>query len=354
MTYLRNAWSVAALSTEIDAVNLFRRRILDTPVMLYRKGDGEAVAMQDRCPHRFAPLSHGNKRAGDDVICAYHGLRFDSGGRCVLSPHGDGRIPGAAKVRSFPLVERHGFLWIWMGEAVADPALVPDYGPLDEGHPNAIGYTYMHLRANYQLILDNVMDLSHIDHLHGEIITTRGKLSPVTPAIRETDGTITLRWEWAQTPAMLIFANFLPAPAQEARHFFEITYTPPGNIQLSVGANQDGGPLDLAGTIGQYDLHTVTPESDGSTHYFFATRRNHDVENPDYNTLKIRAMHDAFLTEDGPVIEAVQATMGTDDFFGLNPVLTPNDVGAVKMRRLLARLIGEQSAPGEPRAVRSA
>ncbi len=341
--YLLNTWYAGALSSEVQGDGFFPRRLLDTSVVFYRKTDGTPVALHNRCPHRFAPL-HLGKRVGDDVACLYHGLRFDCAGACTHNPHGTRHIPKTARVRAFPLLERYGFIWIWMGDAPADPALLPDFSPLDDGHPNALAHTYMHMKTNYQLITDNVMDLSHIDYVHGELITTRGQLSPQIPHPEETARSVTTRWEWSQTPALLIFANFLPDPKAAARHFFTITWTPPGNIQLSVGATQNEGPLDLEHTIGQYDLHTTSPETANTTHYFFATRRNHCVEDADYNRLKIAGMHDAFANEDGPLIEAVHAEMGTNDFFGLKPVLLSNDAAPVKVRRLLQKLIADERA----------
>lgn len=340
--FLKNAWYVAALATEVDGKGLFTRKILNTSVLMYRLGDGTAVALQDRCPHRFAPLSLGNKRVGDEVVCAYHGLQFNAEGMCTHNPHGNNHIPKAARVRSFPLLERYGFLWIWMGDEEADASLLPDFGMLDEGHPNGVGYTYMKMDANFELIIDNVMDLSHIDHLHGEIITTRGQLSPIVPQIKEGPRSLEARWEWKQQPAMMIFAQFLPKPEDEARHFFNITWTPPANIQLSVGATQKDGALTLENTISQYDLHTTTPETEYSTHYYFATRRNHIEEDGEYNKMKIEGMHGAFWNEDGPVINAVQAEMGDADFFDLNPVLMSNDAAPVRVRRLFQRLVEEE------------
>jgi vanillate O-demethylase monooxygenase subunit len=338
---LRNIWYVAAQSTEVEAQALFHRKILDTSVLIYRKQGGTPVAMHDRCPHRFIPLSMGT-REGDDVVCQYHSLRFDCSGACTHNPHGNGLIPAAAKVRTFPLLEKYGFLWIWMGDEPADPAKLPDYGPLDEGPASGVGYTYMPMKANYELIIDNVMDLSHIDHVHGEIITTRGQLSPLVPPVKERNNTMNARWEWKQTPGMLIFADFLPDPKAEARMFFDITWSAPANIQLSVGAIQGEGRLDLNDTVGQYDLHTCTPASIDETHYWFATRRNHIVDDAEFNKMKIQAMHNAFVTEDGPIIEAVQREMATNDFFALNPVLMSNDVAPVRVRKLLAKLIAQE------------
>lgn len=337
--HLKRAWYVAALSTEIDSEALFSRKILGQSVMIYRQADGTPIALHDRCPHRFAPL-HMGKRTGDEVSCPYHGLRFDSKGQCTHNPHGAGHIPKAAQVRSFPLIERYGFVWIWMDEAVPDSTLLPDYSPLDEGSPNAVAYTYMHMKANYELIIDNVMDLSHIDHLHSEIISTRGKLSPIVPQIRESDSTIAARWEWEQQPAMLIFADFLPDPKEKARQYFDITWSAPAHIQLSVAATQD--QTGFENEIGQYDLHTCTPEDEFNTHYYFATRRNHVEDDAEFNAMKIKAMHDAFETEDGPIINATQKEMATSDFFSLNPVLMSNDIAAVKVRKLLQKMIAKE------------
>lgn len=334
--YLMNAWYVAATADEIGIDATLSRKILGTSVVLYRDANGSPIALHDRCPHRFAPLSMG-AREGDTLVCPYHGLKFNSAGTCVHNPHGKGVITRALAVRSFPVVEKYGFVWIWMAQEEADHALLPDYSPLDEGHENGVAHTYMKLPVNYRLILDNVMDLSHVDHVHGEIISTRGQLSPLFPDVQETESTVSAAWEWQQTPPMLILNQFLPRPEEEARHWIQVNWSAPGNIQLSLYCAQDDTPVKEG--PGQYDLHSVTPEDEFSTHYFFATRRNHIEEDAEYNAMKIRAMHDAFENEDGPIIAACQREMGERDFFAMNPVLMSNDLAAVKMRRRLQRLI---------------
>jgi vanillate O-demethylase monooxygenase subunit len=233
-----------------------------------------------------------------------------------------------------------------MGDQQADETQLPDYSTLDKGHPNGVGHIYMPFPCYYELITDNVMDLSHIDHLHSEIISTRGKLSPLIPKPIEKDGQVSIRWEWEQTPAMLIFNEFLPKPKEEARHFFNITWTKPTNIELIVGATQDQNAdleYDNENIIGQYDLHTCTPEDENNTHYFFATRRNHIEEDAEYNKLKTEGMHGAFANEDGPIIKAVHEEMGTTDFFSLNPVLISSDTGPIRVRRRLQELIKEEN-----------
>ena len=340
--FLMNCWYVAAMSTDVKGEDLFHRTLLNKPVLIYRKMNGTPIAMLDRCPHRFAPL-HLGKRVGDDISCLYHALQFDCEGQCTHNPHGNGLIPKAAKVPTFPLMEKYGFIWIWMGDEAADPSKLPDYSMLTNGHSNSVGHTYMHVKANYQLLTDNVMDLSHIDHVHGEIISTRGQLSPLIPKIQENDRMVRAGWEWKQTPALLILNQFLPEPQAEARQFFDITWMPPSHIQLSVGATQTPDvPLNLENCVGQYDLHTTTPETEDSTHYFFATRRNHIEEDSEYNQMKIKAMHEAFETEDIPILEMVHTQMGTTDFLGLNPVLMSNDIAPVKVRKALMKLITQE------------
>ncbi|MCH4245833.1 aromatic ring-hydroxylating dioxygenase subunit alpha [Acinetobacter gerneri] len=340
-TFLKNTWYVAALSTDVDAYNLFTRKIMNINIVIYRNQDGAPVALRDRCPHRFAPLSLG-QRDGDELVCPYHALKFDCTGKCTHNPHGKGHIPTAAKVQTFPMVERYGFLWIWMGDAEqADAGLLPDYNELISGHKNSVGHTYMHVKCNFELLTDNVMDLSHIDHVHGEIISTRGKLSPIVPKVTESQNSISARWEWEQQPAMMIFAPLLPTPTDPAQQYFNITWTAPSHIQLTVAAVQNGefGVDDL----NQYDLHTTTPETDTTTHYFFATRRNHIEEDASFNVMKIQNMHRAFEDEDVPLLEAVQNEMVITDFFSLNPVLMSNDIAPVRVRKKLLQLIEQES-----------
>jgi len=345
MPYLKNTWYIAALSTEVDGTALFERKILGESILIYRKQDGQAVALRNRCPHRFAPLILGS-RQGDDIVCLYHALRFDCSGNCTHNPHGNGHIPQAAKVKSYPLIERYGFLWIWMGDQSADASRLPDYRALDDGPPSGVGHAYMYMKANYQLIIDNVMDLSHLDHVHAQTFLTRGNLSPLVPQVQETASSVAARWEWTQAPPIRALADFLPDPTGAAHHFFTVNWMPPANIQLSFGGTQNDVPLAQwwHDGVGAYDLHAVTPETETTTHYFFATRRNHVVDDEAFNQFKIQAMKEAFEREDGPVLHGMEEQMGGEDFFALNPVLMSNDVASVKVRRLLQKMIASEAA----------
>jgi len=127
----RNCWYVAAWDHEIKRLTLNRRILLGEAVVLYRTSDGAPAALEDRCCHRHAPLSHGRLKR-DEIECAYHGLRFAPDGRCTHIPSQDS-IPASACVRSYPVVERYHWLWIWMGDpALADDSLIPDFGVMDD------------------------------------------------------------------------------------------------------------------------------------------------------------------------------------------------------------------------------
>ncbi|MBT8446222.1 MAG: Rieske 2Fe-2S domain-containing protein, partial [Gammaproteobacteria bacterium] len=129
--YLLNCWYAAAWGDEL-AAGPVARKLLDRPVALFRDAAGAAHAIGGRCPHRFAPLGEGIVTEDGTLQCPYHGLRFDGSGRCVHNPHQPEHVPDVA-VPTWPVVERHGLVWIWFGDpARAEPEQVPDFGFMDE------------------------------------------------------------------------------------------------------------------------------------------------------------------------------------------------------------------------------
>ena len=165
--FLRNYWYVAATPAEITGAPL-ARTVLGEPIVLYRAGDGRAVAMEDRCCHRQAPLSLG-RVTGNNLRCGYHGMTFNPEGICVAIP-GQKTIPTKARVRTYPLVERWRFVWIWMGAPEqADPDAIPDI-PFNTDPDWSFVGGYLNFKCHYQLIVDNLLDLSHETFLHAKTI----------------------------------------------------------------------------------------------------------------------------------------------------------------------------------------
>lgn len=336
--FLKNTWYLAALSSEVNAEDLMRRKIIGESILLYRKEDGTVSAMHDRCPHRFAPLSQG-KRVGDTIVCGYHGLTFNADGDCVHSPHGNGKIPKACQVQSFATSEQHGFIWIWMGKkAEADTNKIMDCSLISKQPASATGYIYMHNHCNYQLLTDNIMDLTHIDHLHGPLINTQGKLSPLIPTVTEIGDNVRVRWDWLADPCIPLLSPHLPRPEDDADMFFQVEWQAPAVMHLRVGAVQDSADYDNDGVV-LYDYHIMTPETEFTTHYFFFSTRNYLLQDAEYNDAKMEGMQHAFVDEDKPMIEAQQGEMGSDEFWSLNPVLLSSDAGGIRVRRKLASLI---------------
>ena len=179
--FLRNYWYVAAMPEEIDNAQLLGRWILNEPVLLYRTENGDIAAMQDICPHRSARLSAG-ERDGDTVRCLYHGLEFGSDGACLRVPGQDGTPPAGLAVQTYPVVEKWRLVWIWMGDAEkADPAEIIDFPFLGdhENHPH--GHALMEIDCNYMLLVDNLMDLTHIPYIHKKTTAVATKRVRSTP-----------------------------------------------------------------------------------------------------------------------------------------------------------------------------
>ena len=163
--FLRNFWYVAGTADEVKADRPLGRTILGEPLVLFRGRDGKAAALDDRCPHRKYALSLGEIRNGE-IECGYHGARFDGSGACTAVPSSE-VIPRRFQARSYPVLEKHRLVWIWMGDAArADPSLIPaDWSLHDEpGWRPVFGYHYV--KCHYQLVLDNILDLTHVAFVH--------------------------------------------------------------------------------------------------------------------------------------------------------------------------------------------
>lgn len=340
MAFLKNTWYMAAWANEVPEGELFNRTILGESVLLYRLQDGTIAAIGNRCPHRFAPLSMG-KLCGNAVRCPYHGLEFDSTGACVHNPHGEGKIPAAARVKAYPVVERHLAVWIWMGDAErADPDLIADYAFLADTRPTARNTGYLHSTCNYQLLCDNIMDLSHVDFLHPTTLGG-GALSSVGAQVSELDrDRVRILWEARNEVAPPAFAAHMPDPSAPADVWSEVIWSAPSLMHLGAGVTAPGRPYSEG--VSSSNLHIMTPESESTTHYFFANTRSFLQDDGEFNSFIDQILIGVFANEDKPMVEAQQQLMGSADFWSLKPLLLPGDAGAIRARRILDRLIAQE------------
>jgi phenylpropionate dioxygenase-like ring-hydroxylating dioxygenase large terminal subunit len=133
---VRNRWYIAAFSTDVTREPM-ERTLLGSPVVLYRKQDGSAVAMYGICPHRYFPLAKGLLN-GDALVCGYHGITFAADGKCIEVPS-QSAAPGFCQP-SYPILERGPLCWVWMGDkARCEPGLLPPYE--DFGLEQPVGAT---------------------------------------------------------------------------------------------------------------------------------------------------------------------------------------------------------------------
>jgi phenylpropionate dioxygenase-like ring-hydroxylating dioxygenase large terminal subunit len=340
MSYLRNTWYAVAHSHEVTETPM-RRVILDEAIVFYRVGSGAPAALFDRCPHRFAPLSKG-KLIGDELQCIYHGLQFDRWGACVLNPHGNKAIPQAARVRSYPLEERYGYVWLWAGEAErADPTLIPKIDFLDDPKFTSI-QGYLAVDANYQLVVDNLLDLSHVEYLHPMFTRKEGVDSHKTEFFSEGDAVFANRLKPNSSVTALARMSWADAP-EKGDGRANMRWTPPSVLTFDLGVTGVGAPIEEG--LCTPAVHLLTPETSLTTHYFWSQARNMKLDDRDLTERLRIALNRVFVEEDKPIVEAQQQEMGNEtDIMALHPVLLNPDIPATRARRILARLIEEESA----------
>lgn len=344
--YLRNAWYCAAWSDEVTS-GLFERTIAGESLLLYRRPDGSPVCMGNTCPHRFAPLHMG--RLHDDVVeCPYHGLRFDSQGQCVYNPHGDGRIPGKARTRVYPVVEAHAMLWVWPGEpALADPSAIPDFScHTDNRFPTVKGVIEM--AGNYELITDNLMDLTHVEFVHAGILGSDA-IKRGQHEILQTGTTVySNRWcpDGLAPPAWDMMMGGYGKPVD---HWLYMRWDAPAHMLLDVGITPTGQPRDAG--IWMYGTDILTPRDQTSTWYFWGCSRSYRIDDPAADREWEQAIDAAFAGQDKPIIEAQQRMLqmhGAVDLDEVEPVLLSTDAGPMRCRRLLQKLREAEPGGGRP------
>lgn len=343
-TYFRNAWYVAGFAAEFVPGTIVARTLLGQALALFRTADGSIAALADSCPHRFAPLSAGKVCDGGlSIECPYHGLRFAADGRCVHNPHGTGHIPKASEVPSRVVREKHRLVWLWAGDAAsADESLIPDYSAVTSAPEDATIRGYLPTACDYQLLVDNILDLTHADYLHAGMLGS-GAITRCTPKVSEP-GARSVRIAWLSSGDLApgAFDMNLREQGKPTDQWTEVTWTAPGCMELHVGATLLDEPRERG--VDTLNLHLATPETATTCHYWYWSTRNFGID-PQINAQTRPIVEYAFRQQDKPMLEAQQKNIGTAEFWSLQPVLLPADAGAVRVRRKLQQLIAqEQSA----------
>ena len=343
MAYVRNTWYVAAWAEDVVPGALLARTILEEPIVLFRGDDGRAAALQDRCPHRFVPLSLGTVCGNARVRCAYHGLEFDASGTCVHNPNAEGRIPARARVRSYPLVEKHGALWIWMGERSPDEAKIPDFSVFEQSDPALrMPRRCLKVGANFELMTYNIMDLTHTNTLHAGILGNEDSFGFEIEA-REEGDTLFLFRRMPNVRPMRVNQLMFRQDIARVDQWAHMRWNAPGCILNDAGVCPPGETIEQG--TGLWGIHFLTPEDERTTHYHFcAILRNPMVRSPQEAAVIEREMNElrriAFDEQDKKVLEAQQRTVDRAGGMAALREAVPlsTDASTLRFRRILDRL----------------
>ncbi|MGE0312783.1 MAG: Rieske 2Fe-2S domain-containing protein [Lautropia sp.] len=341
-----NAWYVACTPEEIDEKPL-GRRVCNEAIVFYRGADGRVAALEDFCPHRGAPLSLGRVIEGR-LVCGYHGLEMGCDGRTVAMPKQ--RVRGFPPIRRFPVEERHGFVWVWPGDAgAADTALLPAL-PWASDPQWAYGGGLFHIACDYRLMIDNLMDLTHETYVHaGSIGQKEIDETPCTTRV-EGDEVITSRYmQGIEAPPfwkMALRGNHLPDDRPVDR-WQVCRFTPPSHVMIEVGVALAGlgghdAPADRKASSIVVDF--ITPETDTSIWYFWGMARNFNPKDKAL-TASIREGQGRIFSEDLEMLERQQRNLLQ---WPHRKVLNLDiDAGGVQSRRVIDRIVAAECAARE-------
>lgn len=306
--FVRNAWYVAALAGEVGRQAL-ARRLLGVPVLLFRKLDGSAVALEDRCAHRSFPLSRGTID-GDTVVCGYHGARYGSDGRCTQVPS-QAQVPPGAVLRSFPLHETGSLLWIWLGDPVlADLAPLPQQPWMDD--PAWVSSTdRLQLKASYVRLHENLLDLTHLSFLHANTFGTPDYASaPFEARVDEAAGAFSLHRTVSPTRLPPLWALPTGLDGVDAARVVTSTFHSPALHVVGVKFHALDRPEAEQPSRAIRTAHIVTPETATSTHYFIQHARNFAIDDAAITAFMHQQLLKAFQ-EDVDGLEAIETLLGS-------------------------------------------
>lgn len=342
--FIRNAWYVGAWGHELTEDNMLSRKILGETLLFYRTSTGAVTVMRDRCSHRFAPLSIG-RREGDCIRCMYHGLVFDPDGKCIEEPGRKGVSPGT-DIRSYPAVERDRFVWVWMGDAAkANPDDIPDCHVQDDP-AWACDPRYIRYEADYRLILDNLLDFSHLTFVHENTLGGSKKIAEIKPKLEQTESGVRLtRWYLDEPEIAPYLRGFSTFEGRVDRwHIYDLTTR--GNVFVMDSGSAPAGTGAPEGNRVPKAMQFVatqiaTPEDERHTHFFWSYAHNFRLEDREFTKMLTDRILEGFL-EDKFFIEAQQKIIDESGEDPMAFILADN--GLALGRRLIEQALAEERA----------
>jgi phenylpropionate dioxygenase-like ring-hydroxylating dioxygenase large terminal subunit len=343
--FVRNCWYVAAWDEEIAGDTVLGRTLLGDKVAFYRTEDGAVIAFEDRCCHRLAPLSLG-RREGNCLRCMYHGLLFDETGRCVEIP-GQETISPQLRVRRYPVVERDRYVWIWMGDpSLADPAAVPDcHWQDDPAWRSKPGYKYF--CANYQLIIDNLLDFSHLSFVHATTLAGSQSMATTRPKLDRFDWGIRVTRLYPSDPMPPYTATIASFAAPVDRWQIYDWHLRGNILSMDSGIAPVGtGALEgnrVPEALQFHSVQALTPETATTTHYFWTYPHNFALDDPSVTDMLANQISIAF-EEDRRMIEAQQKIVLENPDHPMLAIAA--DAGPLLVRQRIAEMLKAEARAG--------
>ncbi|MBA3588523.1 Rieske 2Fe-2S domain-containing protein [Methylibium sp.] len=355
-TLIRNLWYVAGSSDEFPTGKLVGQTIVGLPLVMWRPEDGEVIAFDGRCCHKKMPLASGKLLADGTLECAYHGLCFDTAGKCVKIPSQPGRpIPSRAKLRPYPIVEQDGIVWIWMGDE-ANPELQPPRIPeLDSAHWEMIRVQNVEVPTNYLLLIENLLDISHFYPLHdgniGDIANSEIPVEFVHEPIQGNRSVASIRKaESYRHPPYL--EDFFGYPVVDRQHTHKMISPAVVRVDLRCAPP---GELDTPAERGYILTHTITPVDEHSHRWrVFACCRAGEKWPADPKVSAVARVAEQFpgvIAQDLWALVEQQKMMDLPEDHYVGEMYLRSDTGILKAREIVREMVSQERTAEEPAAV---
>jgi phenylpropionate dioxygenase-like ring-hydroxylating dioxygenase large terminal subunit len=179
-----NGWFQFAYSDELAPGQVKPLEYFGKQLVAYRGQDGAPHVLDAFCPHLGAHLGHGGKVEGDTIRCPFHAWRFDGEGRCVEVPYAS-RIPQAARLACWPVIERNGLLMVWHhAEGKLPDFDIPTLAEV--GHEDWTPHLRLSwkLRTHNQEMAENAVDRAHFRYVHGTLNVPESEVKADGPVLR--------------------------------------------------------------------------------------------------------------------------------------------------------------------------
>jgi len=346
MRYVRNCWYVVAWGTDLEPEKPLAVSVLGERIVIWQAADGNLSALEDRCVHRLAPLSLG-RCEGANLRCMYHGFLYSRNGQVIEIP-GQEHVAETARVKSYPVILRHSWIWVWMGdEKAADPSLIPPA----VGYDNSdfiLGHGQLDYAAEARLINDNLLDFSHLTYVHANSFGAGEDFANSQPDITRLERGIRFqRWTIGQPGPRAT------GPDDTTDNFMTYDFLLPGVLLMQSGSFDVGTAERLAFAPPDFEdaksgvtftSQAVTPLTEKTSRYFFSwgPRRDHGDEKMRDALMQLA---DVAFGEDKAIIEAQQRVI--DDTPHPQILPTAHDRGIIFFNRLVERLCREEQNAAE-------